>query len=155
MDTRQILKDIEELEESFYGSEEDDFEGGVFEENYECAEWARDNMDTIFSMVRDLAKEVERLSNKEEEKNYKQMAKSFIGEAMMDFFCNGFFGSRTYDLEGAEITKVYDNDNDNAIVIEVRKMNGRYDYGYFEDGWRDWKCVYEHLDEWVNGNRYE
>jgi hypothetical protein len=36
-------------------------------------------------------------------------------------------------------------------VIEVRKINGKYDYGYFNDGWDDWKTVYEYLDEWVNG----
>lgn len=54
----KILKELGKLEDNFYGKEEDDFEGGVFEEDYECAEWARSNMDTIFSMVRTLAKEV-------------------------------------------------------------------------------------------------
>jgi hypothetical protein len=90
-----------------------------------------------------------------DEKDYRLMAKSFIGETMKDFFCNGFFGSRTYDLTGAEITKVYDSADDNAIVIEVRKSDGRYDYGYFNDGWRDWQTVYKHLDEWVNGEQHE
>ncbi len=82
--------------------------------------------------------------------DYKLMAKSFIGETIQNFFCNGFFGSRTYDLEDAEITKIY-RDDDEGIVIEVRKSDGKYDYGYFNDSWDDWKCVYEHLDEWVNG----
>lgn len=86
------------------------------------------------------------------EKDYKQMAKSLIGETMKDFFCNGFFGSGTYDLTNSEITKIYDSDDDNAIVIEVRKTGGKYGYGYFEGGWRDWKTVYEHLKQWTIEN---
>lgn len=87
-------------------------------------------------------------------KDYKQMAKSFIGRELNDFFCNGFFGSRNYDLNGAEITRVYEDD-DEAIVIEVKKLDDKYDYGYFDDGWNDWKTVYEHLEGWVNGNNEE
>jgi hypothetical protein len=86
------------------------------------------------------------------EEDYRKMAKSFIGETIRDFFCNGFFGSRTFDMTGAEITKVYDSDDDNAIVIEVRKLDGKYDYGYFEDSRRDWQSVYEHLQEWTSGD---
>lgn len=89
---------------------------------------------------------------RDNEKDYKQMSKSLIGETIQNFFCNGFFGSRTYDLDGAEITRVYQNNHD-VIVIEVKKLNGKYDYGYFEDEWEDWKCVYEHLDEWIKGEQ--
>lgn len=89
----------------------------------------------------------ERLIDKENNIDYKSMAKSFIGETIQDFFCNGFFGSRTYDLMGAEITKIYEDD---GIVIEVKKVDDKYDYGYFNDGWKDWECVYNHLNKWVN-----
>ncbi len=98
-----------------------------------------------------MLKELYKYANDENgAKNYKQMAKAFIGDTIKDFFCNGFFGSSIYDLRGAEIIKVYDSDDDNAIVIEVKKNDGRYDYGYFDGGWRDWKSVYEHLQEWTN-----
>lgn len=86
-------------------------------------------------------------------KDYKQLALSFIGMRIDDFFCNGFFGSGTYDLEDAEITRIY-RDEDDDIVIEVKKRNSQYDYGYFEGDWADWQSVYEHLDEWVNGVKH-
>lgn len=95
-------------------------------------------------------KEVDGFIVSVDRKDYKQMAKTFIGETMVDFFCNGFFGSRAFDMAGAEITKVYDSDDDDAIVIEVRKLGGKYDYGYFKDFWRDWQTVYEHLEEWTS-----
>jgi hypothetical protein len=50
---------LNELQDEFYGKEEDDFEGGVFEDNYECAEWSRDNMDTLFNTIDRLIKELE------------------------------------------------------------------------------------------------
>lgn len=81
-------------------------------------------------------------------RDYKRMASSFIGMEIQDFYCNGFFGSNNYDLEGAEITRIYQDDG--AIIIEVKKTNSQYDYGYFQGGWADWKSVYEHLDEWIN-----
>lgn len=84
----------------------------------------------------------------EADMDYEKMAKSFVGRTIEDFFCNGFFGSRTFDMEGAEIVRVYDNNYYN-IVIEVKKRNGKYDYGYFNDDWYDWKYVYEHLKEWT------
>lgn len=83
-------------------------------------------------------------------KDYESMAKSFVGKDINDFFCNGFFGSSTYDLAGAEITRVYKSDSD-GIIIEVRKTNDSYDYGYFDDGWENWKTVYELINEWVYG----
>lgn len=100
-------------------------------------------------------KDYERLLEKENTKDYKAMAKAFIGETMEDFFCNGFFGSRNYYMRGAEITKVYDSDDDDAIVIEVKKLDGKYDYGYFDGGWRDWQSVYEHLQEWTSRDSSE
>lgn len=48
------IDELNELEDEFYGNEDDDFEGGVFEENYECAEWARMNVPDLFSALRDL-----------------------------------------------------------------------------------------------------
>lgn len=61
LDINQILKNTEELEDEYYGNEEEDFEGGVFEDNYECAEWARRNVDGLFSTIRKLANEVSML----------------------------------------------------------------------------------------------
>lgn len=89
-------------------------------------------------------------SGKYDVKDYESLAMSFIGEEINDSFCNGFFGSGTFDLNGAEITRIYKH-NLNEIKIEVKKSNGTYDYGCFEEGWCDWQYVYEHLDEWVNG----
>jgi hypothetical protein len=45
------LEHLSELEDEFYGNEDDD---GVFEDNDSCAEWARDNVDTLFSTIRKL-----------------------------------------------------------------------------------------------------
>lgn len=89
-------------------------------------------------------------------RDYRQMAVSFVGTYINDFFCNGFFGSDTYDLEGAEILRVYEeydeyDSGDGTIILEVRKLNDIVDYAYFSDGWNDWETVYKHLDEWVNG----
>ncbi|MBS4175859.1 hypothetical protein [Bacillus sp. FJAT-49736] len=46
--------------------------------------------------------------------------KGIFRETIQNFFYNGFFGSRTYDLNGAEITGTYKND-EKGIVMEVRK----------------------------------
>lgn len=80
--------------------------------------------------------------------NYKHKCQAFVGEDIEDFFCNGFFGSDTYDLRGARIEGIFENDDE--IKIEVLKLNDEVDYGYFDGGWKDWKTVYEHLNEWVN-----
>ncbi|MER2008504.1 MAG: hypothetical protein ABS939_13725 [Psychrobacillus sp.] len=94
-------------------------------------------------------KDYERLLEKENTKDYKVMTKGFIGETIKDFFCNGFFGSRNYDLTGAEIMGVYEVDEDDTIVIEVKKTDGKYSYGFFEGEWNDWETVYAHLEEWT------
>lgn len=105
------------------------------------------------NLIMALIDRIEKLENElkviEDDKDYKQMAKAFIGETIEDFFCNGFFGSRNFDMAGAEVTMVYDSEDDNAIVIEVKKSDGKYDYGYFDGDWRDWESVYEHLKEWT------
>jgi hypothetical protein len=44
-------KQLNDLIDEFYGSEEDDFEGGVFEENDNCAEWARSNVQDLFDAI--------------------------------------------------------------------------------------------------------
>lgn len=53
------LEELSKLEDEYYGKEDEDFEGGVMEDNYECAEWARDNMDSLFGAIRRLNNEVE------------------------------------------------------------------------------------------------
>lgn len=82
--------------------------------------------------------------------NYRKMCKSLVGEPINDFFCNGFFGSSTYDLAGATIFRVFDQENE--IVVEVQKLNGIHEYGYFDGGSANWKIVYEYLNDWVNQN---
>ncbi|MGD6876863.1 hypothetical protein [Bacillus infantis] len=97
---------------------------------------------------KDLLNDVE--NGKYDMKDYETLARSFIGKTLDDFYCNGFFGGRNYDLSGAEIMKITKSEPE-EITIEVLKADGQYDYGYFDGGWCDWKVVYEHLDEWVNG----
>jgi len=58
LNINQIIENTEELEDEFYGKEEGDFEGGVCEDNYECAEWSRSNVDGLFLTIRKLANEV-------------------------------------------------------------------------------------------------
>ena len=89
-------------------------------------------------------------SGKYDAKNYESLAMSFVGEELNDSFCEGFFGSGTFDLNGALITRIYKH-NLNEIKVEVKKSNGTFDYGCFEGGWCNWQYVYEHLDKWVNG----
>lgn len=84
-----------------------------------------------------------------EDNSFKALSKQFIGETITDFFCNGFFGSRNYDLADAVITKIRDSDKKNAIIVEVKKTDGETDYGYFEESWRDWESVYLHLKGWT------
>lgn len=50
------LEELNELETDFYG-EDDDEEGGVYEDNYACAEWARRNADMLFATIRQLLTE--------------------------------------------------------------------------------------------------
>lgn len=88
-----------------------------------------------------------------EKKDYKEMCQSLVGESINDFFCNGFFGSSTYDLGGSEISRVYESED--GIAIKVKKIDGRYDYGYFNQEWRDWETVYEYLCGWIKGEDYE
>jgi hypothetical protein len=66
-DIRQTLEELDGLENEFYGNEDNDFEDGVFEENYECAEWARSNVGGLFATIRRLATEVTRLKNKDKQ----------------------------------------------------------------------------------------
>lgn len=82
-------------------------------------------------------------------KDYALMSQEFVGRELNSIYCNGFFG-RTYDLLGAEIMRIYEDYQDGEIVIEVEK-NGEMKYGYFDGDWKEWKSVYEHLNEWVNG----
>lgn len=70
MDIKKILENLNDMEDEFYGREEDDFEGGVFEENYACAEWARENVDYLTSTIRELSKEVTRLESRLSEADY-------------------------------------------------------------------------------------
>lgn len=120
--------------------------------------------DRYFTNEEDIKKLVEEINSKQggefwyktltnNVEDYKKMAKSFIGETIQDFFCNGFFGSRTFDLTGAEITRIYRDDD--GITIEVKKIDDKYEYGCFENGRDDWQYVYEYLDNWINGSKYD
>lgn len=48
---------LNELIDEFYGPEDDDFEGGVFEENCDCAEWSRSNVPDLFEAISKLLEE--------------------------------------------------------------------------------------------------
>lgn len=81
------------------------------------------------------------------EKDYEHKARQFIGKTIRNSFCNGFFDdSKQYNLAHSEITRIYENDDE--IVIEVEK-GSECDYGRFDGGWKCWKTVYEHLQEWT------
>lgn len=55
LNIEEILKNLDELENKFYGTEEEMFEDGVMGYDYDCAEWARSNVDNLFLMIRTLA----------------------------------------------------------------------------------------------------
>ena len=48
------LKELNKLEDEFYGPEEDDFEGGVMEDNYALADWSRNVVPDLFTALREL-----------------------------------------------------------------------------------------------------
>jgi hypothetical protein len=50
------IEELNELETEFYG-EDDEEEGGAYEDNYECAEWARRNVGSLFETIRQLLTE--------------------------------------------------------------------------------------------------
>lgn len=81
--------------------------------------------------------------------DFQALSQQFVGKRLKDFFCNGFFGSREYDLENALILKIYEASDYPAIIIEVLKSNDRISYGEFDGSWNDWQTVYEHLVEWT------
>lgn len=76
LDVKQISEEVAELESSFYGDE--DGEGGACEDNYDCAEWARRNADTLFSTIRNLTDKVAKLS---EEASRLSEAESLLSDA--------------------------------------------------------------------------
>jgi archaellum component FlaC len=107
LDIKYVLEEIDELKYEFYGKEEDDFEGGVFEEDYDCAEWARSNVDGLFATVKRLATEVSRVTNKlKDTKNDLSTATGLLSEAhdlMDDVHC--------YDTElYREISRYFNGD---------------------------------------------
>lgn len=95
--------------------------------------------------MKDIERDLEIMKNS---RDYETLSKSFAGETIKDFFCNGFFGGSTYDLEGAEITRIYEDED--AIVLEVKKTNKKRDYGYFSGHWEDWKTVHDFLERWTS-----
>lgn len=107
--------------------------------------WFTDDHSSTIKAILEKVEEIEQTHT-----DYKRMAQEFVGDELSDMYCNGFFG-RIYDLDGAEITRIYDSDYDDAIVIEVRKEDGKYEYGYFDSHWRDWESVYKTIKEWING----
>jgi hypothetical protein len=84
MNINDVLNEVEELEDEFYGKEENDFEGGVFEENYECAEWARRNVDGLFTTIRQLT---EALKEKSENLSYATDLLSSAHDLLDDVHC--------------------------------------------------------------------
>ena len=80
------------------------------------------------------------------------MVEKYIGETLMNSYCNGFFG-RTYDLYGAEILSIEESRDKDAkgIKVVVRKVNDTLDEALFTDSWGTWDTVAEHLEKWTNG----
>ena len=97
--------------------------------------------------------DITRLLSLKRKEDYKSMVKELIGETIYSDYCNGVFGSRNYDLHGAKIVGVFESDG--AIVVEVKKTDNKYDYGYFSGDWKSWKYVYEYLYEWISPYEYE
>lgn len=48
------LDQLNELEDEFYGPEDDEEENGVYEDNYALADWSRDVVPELFSSLRKL-----------------------------------------------------------------------------------------------------
>lgn len=48
------LDQLNELEDEFYGEEENEDDEGVFENDYELAEWARSSVPDLFNAIREL-----------------------------------------------------------------------------------------------------
>ena len=91
--------------------------------------------------------DVTRLLSLKKENNYRKMAGLFTGYTIHDDYCNGFFG-KVFDLYGAEIIRM--TESDGAIVVEVKKTDGKYAFGYFSGVWKDWKQVYDYLENWTS-----
>jgi len=53
------IEELNELEDEFYGTEDAEYEDSVFEDNGDCAEWARMNVPDLLSALRDLLTEKE------------------------------------------------------------------------------------------------
>lgn len=98
--------------------------------------------------------EIKIMEKNDEDEIYEESSKLFVGKTIKNFFCNGFFGGSTYDLEESRITNIYQDDGD-GIIIEVKKRNGKYDYACFNESYDDWKCVYEYLKEWTSEDSEE
>ena len=89
------------------------------------------------------------LKGKYDCKNHKELCTLYVGKEIKNSFCNGFFGRVTFDLKGAIITRVYRDNNEEEILVEVLKTNGRYDYGVFDGRWDSWEIVYTYLSKWA------
>lgn len=86
-----------------------------------------DKVEKLEKIIEELIKEKSRVKYNE-----------FVGIEIKDFFCNGFFGSREYDLEGAMIIENTDK------ILTVRKRNGQIAQANLE-GWD----MREHINEWT------
>lgn len=143
----KILEQIEELENEYYGKEEDDFEGGVFEDNYECAEWARDNVDSLFSMVRNLVADLrEKSSQLSEAESLLYDARSLLND--IHGYDTDTYRAIGVFLYGEEEDEEYDDDEDYVVIEciecledkEVEKGTWALDKGMCE------KCYCKYQD---------
>lgn len=86
-------------------------------------------------------------------KDYRILANAFIGKTIKDFFCNGFFGSREFELAGAEVVSIKGTEG-GLIQVIVEDCDGRIKIGEFDEGWANWKTVYNHLQQWTTPEKY-
>lgn len=60
----EIMKEIGEIADEYYGT--DDYDS-AYEDDYQCAYWARSNADYLFSVIRNLSSELKSKQNQLEE----------------------------------------------------------------------------------------
>jgi hypothetical protein len=66
---------------------------------------------------------------------------SFIGLEIKDFYCNGFFGSREYGMEGAVITDANDK------CITAKKVDGEIVQAWIKD--YRFELIKDIVQEWT------
>jgi len=80
----------------------------------------------------------------EKDLSVRQECKKFIGEQIISFYCNGFFGRR-YDLTGSLILDVYETDGLKELKIRTKEHEiERTEFGYLP-----WSVVLGYLKDWT------